>query len=143
MSWEMTSALSSVVATTILMITVPYASRQLREARLARTLPLLAEFQEKYNAPALRALRQRIFSGDVTGHVGLTEPDRADLDQIVEILEFIGFLVDKDLVDFDLVHSIFLSPDLVWSGLEPGVLEYRQKSPRYAYHFERLAMRYR
>jgi hypothetical protein len=147
--WSALSAISTAVGALIVVIGGIYARSQVNEARLARNIALLTNFQRQYQTDELREFRDRLLKGKLGvpesfDPKALQQSDYYKFWMIFDQLEFLGILVDRKLIDFDLVMSTFhRSPPLVWDAVRPYVLK-RRKVGRtlLGIHFERLAQRY-
>jgi hypothetical protein len=148
--WSAVSAVSAAVATVLVVVAAFYARRQLAEARLARHLTLLLHFQDSYQTLASRQFRRRLLSGE------FGSPENFDADklgmadfhqfwQLADQLEFLGLLVHRNLIDFDIVLATFhRSPPMIWTAIAPYVKRRRKvASPLELRWFENLVNRYR
>ncbi|MFD9081628.1 DUF4760 domain-containing protein [Streptomyces erythrochromogenes] len=148
--WAGVAAVSAAIGTIVVTVAASFAYSQIKEARRARHLSLLLSFQEKYHSPAARAFRHRLLSGEF-GPPEEFDPSRLNVDdfhsfwQLHDQLEMLGVLVDRGLLDFDLVLACFhRSPPRVWAAVEPYILTRRTlASPLEGQNFERLVGRYR
>jgi hypothetical protein len=148
--WAAVSAISSAVAAVVVIIAAIYAHRQLAEARNSRHMSLLISFQEKYHSIPARKFRRKLLSGEL-GAPDDFEADRLgaadfhELWQMLDQLEMLGVLVDRGLVDFDLIVSTFhRSPPMVWLAVRPYVFRRRREaSPLECRYLEMLVDRYR
>ncbi|NUL05204.1 hypothetical protein HRW07_18590 [Streptomyces lunaelactis] len=142
--------MSAAIGTIMVIVASFFAYSQIREARHARHVSLLLSFQEKYHAPAARRFRYRLLSGEF-GPPEQFDAARLDADdfhsfwQLHDQLEMLGVLVDRRLLDFDLVLACFhRSPPQVWAAIEPYIRTRRGlSSPLEGQNFEKLVRRYR
>lgn len=148
-TWEAVNAISAALATFVVVFGALYAYFQVREARQGRHVSMLLAFRDRYHSMPDRQFRARL----LRGHFGT--PDEIDPEQFSEDdyhrfwelhdqLEVLGVLVDRRLVDFDLVRACFhRSPPMVWEAIGPYIVRRRQTSTPYeGIHFERLVGRY-
>ena len=147
--WSALGAISTAVGALIVMIGGIYARSQVNEARLARNITLLIDFQRQYHSLEFRDFRSRLLIGEF-GEPESLDPETFDpVDQhkfwmLVDQIEFLGILVERRLIDFDLVLSSFhRSPPRVWNAIKPYILRRRARQrPLLGIHFERLVQRY-
>jgi hypothetical protein len=147
--WSALSAISTAVGAVIVLAAGLYARSQVSEARLSRNVTLLLEFQRQYHSWESRELRFRLFSGEfgdaeTFDPKTLPPPDNHRLLMLFDQLDFLGLLVDRKLIDFDLVLSSFhLTPPRIWDIARPYILRRRSKgSPLLGIYFERLVQKY-
>lgn len=147
--WSAVEAMSTTFAAIVVLIGLLYAKTQVGEARRTRHAELLLGFQDRYHASDMRLIRRRL----VTGEFGppaqfqiarLGKAERYAVLTLVDQLEMLGVLVDKGLLDIDLVVAAFRStPPQVWYYIRPHVLEMRKQRPAgYCFYLEKLAERY-
>jgi hypothetical protein len=148
--WSALSAISTAVGALIVVMGGIYAKSQVGEARLARNITLLIEFQRQYHSQEFREFRHRLLNGEFGEPASfspktLQPPDYHKFWMLFDQLEFLGMLVDRKLIDFELVLSAFRrSPPRVWNAVKPYVLQQRQMGhPLLGFHFEQLVQRYR
>lgn len=149
-TWTAINAVSAAIGSVVVIVASFFAYSQIREARLSRHVHLLISFQEKYHANGARHFRYRLLSGEF-GSPEVFDPTRMSTEdfhsfwQLHDQLEMLGILVEKGLLDFDLVLACFhRSPPQVWSAIEPYILDRRRRSsPLEGRNFERLVQRYR
>ncbi|MEU4691593.1 hypothetical protein [Actinoplanes sp. NPDC023714] len=147
--WAAIEAVSTACAAVIVLAGLLYARSQIGEARRTRNASLLLEFKDEYHSPEMRAFRRRLLTGEFGPPSRfdpslLGEADRYAFWSLVDELELLGVFVEKGLLDFDLVVAAFRSTPLrVWYYIRPWILDDReQRPPGYAFHFEKLAIRY-
>lgn len=147
--WSALSAISTAVGALIIVTGGIYARSQVSEARLARNITLLIEFQRQYHSLEFREFRERLLSGEFGEPESfdpktLQPPDDHRFWMLFDQLEFLGILVDRKLIEFDLVLASFhSSPPQVWNVVKPYVLRRRKTRPSISgVYFERLAQRY-
>jgi hypothetical protein len=148
--WDALGAISDAVAATVVIVASIYAYLQLRETKSSRHLTSLLSFQEKYHSAAMRSFRTDLLKGrwgppEEFDADRLGEAEFHQFWQLMDQLEVLGVLVDRKLVDFQLVAACFhRSPPMVWAAVEPYILARRtEASPLEAIYFERLVQRYR
>lgn len=147
--WASVAAVSAAISAIVVIVASFFAYSQIREARSARHVSLLLAFQEKYHSPMARSFRYRLLSGEF-GPPEEFDPSRLNVDdfhsfwQLHDQLEMLGVLVDRRLLEFDLVLACFhRSPPQVWAAIEPYILTRRTvASPLEGQNFEKLVRRY-
>jgi hypothetical protein len=147
--WTAIGAISGCLATVTVIVALFFARRQLFESKLARDATVLQTFQDRYHSKERREFRRRIYGGefgpsDLFDRGNLNEEDDIQFGILLDELEFMAVLVDRGLLDFDLVVAVFRNtPPKMWRYLEPSIRRQRQgtSAPHYV-HLEKLAKRY-
>lgn len=149
-AWAAISAVGTAVGAIVVIVASCFAYSQIKEARLARHVSLLLSFQDKYHAAPARSFRHRLLIGEFGppeqfDPANLSADDFHSFWQLHDQLEVLGVLVDRHLLDFDLVLACFhRSPPRVWAAIEPYILSRRRlASPQEGRNFEKLVQRYR
>ena len=148
--WTALGAISGSVATLTVIVALFFAWRQVAEAKLARDATVLQTFQDRYHSKERRDFRRRIRNGefgppDLFDRRNLDQEDDLQFGILIDELEFMAVLVDRNLLDFDLVVAAFRStPVEIWRYLEPSIRVKRRNTPpaTYCIHLEKLAQRY-
>ncbi|MGW3241843.1 DUF4760 domain-containing protein [Streptomyces sp. NPDC001070] len=140
--WDATAAVSGAFGAVIVTVACGYAAAQVREARQARALQSLIAVHQEYQAPALRRIRRRIRDGELADFDALSAEDRDGLDDLMQKLELVAFLVSRRLVDLDDAIQLFPSVPLLVSKVEPYIAHRRVEQSAYARHAVALAARY-
>ena len=142
--WDAVAAVSTALATVVLIVAAVYAAVQVHEVRVARTLELLLAFHDRYNSTGARRFRRRLFQGQVPAPDALSDDERDALEATLNTLEFVGLLVDRKLLPFEAVAHVFsASPVRVWQGASSYIEASRRTVPSYALFLERLVEKYR
>lgn len=148
--WSALSAISTTIGALIVLAGGIYAKSQVNEARLNRNVTLLVEFQRQYHSLEFREFRSRLFDGEFGKRESfdpnsMSPSDRYQFSMLFDYLEFLGVLVERKLIEFDLVMSTFhVTPPRVWNITEPYVLKRRGEGRvLFGVHFEKLAQRYK
>src|SRR5262245_33167898 len=148
--WDAIGAVSTAVGTVVVIVGGIYAYFQVVAARRGRHLTILLSFQEKYHSIPAREFRRRLLKGELGAPDELDPESLADDDfhrfwEPHDQLEVIGVLVERGLLDFDLVLACFhRSPPMVWEAVGPYIRKRRQTaSPHEGRNFERLVERYK
>ncbi|MCC3773859.1 hypothetical protein [Streptomyces sp. UNOB3_S3] len=148
--WSVVSALSSALGTVVVIVAGFFGYSQIKEARHARHIHLLLSFQDKYHSPEARSFRHRLLAGEFGppeqfDPAGLGADDFHSFWQLHDQLEVLGVLVERHLLEFDLVLACFhRSPPRVWEAIEPYIRKRRtEASPLEGQNFEKLVRRYR
>ena len=141
------SALSGALAAATVIVALLYARGQVREASFTRQASMIHSFHEMYHNPEMRLFRRRLLAGEF----GLPEefdPDRLEVDDLTRFnmlldqLEFMGVMIEQELLRSDLFISAFhRTPPFVWEYVKPWTYQRRAESPppiKYT-HLERLA----
>jgi len=141
--WSAIGALSAATGTVIVAVAAVYASLQVREARLARNVQTMLAIHQHYQTEELKGIRRRLYTHELGDLRQLPEgPERQALDDLLRQMELLAVLVDRKILDFELVTTVYPHSLLrVWQEVQPYVLNRREIAPRYAIHLERLARR--
>jgi hypothetical protein len=148
--WDALGAISGCVATLTVIVALFFARRQISEAKLARDAQVLQVFQDRYHSKERRSFRQRIRNGEfgpaeLFDRKKLSEEDDTQFGILIDELEFLAILVDRELLDFDLVVAAFRNtPVKIWRYVEPSIRAHRRNAPDpvLGIHLEKLAQRY-
>lgn len=147
--WTAVGAISGSLGTVTVVVALLFARRQVSESKLARDATVLQTFQDRYHSKERREFRRRIYNGEfgpaeLLDRRNLSQADDIELGLLIDELEFMAVLVDRGLLDFDLVVAAFRNtPPRMWCYLEPCILRARRNSPVPQYiHLEKLAHRY-
>lgn len=115
--WGAVGAISAAVGALVIIVAGVYAHFQVREARFARNVGLLLAFHEQYHSMPVRTFRQRLLRGELGNLDELDGDDGDRLWDLIDQLQLLGVLVDRGLVDFELVYAAFHSSPLrVWEA---------------------------
>jgi hypothetical protein len=140
--WDALVGANAFLSTAIVAIAAAYAARQVKEARHNRAITTLLSIHGEYQSPELSRVRRRL-QGDELGDLSALVPeDREQLDNLLQKLELLAFLVNRNLVEIDDVVALFPSIPMTFSKARPYVEIRRQVRPEYARQAERLACKY-
>ena len=147
--WTAIGAISGFLATVTVIVALIFARRQLSESKLARDATVLQTIQDRYHSKERREFRRRIYKGefgpsDLFDRANLPAEDDIQFGILLDELEFMAVLVDRGLLDFDLVVASFPNtPVRMWRYLEPSIRRRHQitSTPQWV-HLEKLAKRY-
>ncbi len=138
--WAAVSAISGVVALLVVGAATVYAYRQFREAARARTASVLLQFQLWHTSEPVKSCRRRLLAGEFADVTRLSGVERAQLEDVIDQMEFLSMLVEHRLIDAPVAKTFYrYSPQRVWEHAEPFILEMRQLAPGYGQHLERFA----
>jgi hypothetical protein len=146
--WTIISTLTGTVATVVVIVGALYARRQLREATESRNVNLLLALRERYHSPAARSIRRRLLAGDLGGpdefdFEALPDEDFHDLWDLLDQLELVGILIERGLLEPELVLATFhRSPPLVWVAVRAEVERRRGAVPNECKQLEFVASLY-
>ena len=139
--WPVVSAISASVSALVVVAAAVYGAMQVSELKKARGIQSLLGVYAQYMSPELNAIRRRLQAGELGDVSKLSGEDRNQLANLLGQLELIAVLVDRGLLDEELVHAMFQSiPDTV-DQAKPYVKLRRQSQPEYAALSEKLAMK--
>ena len=147
--WSAIEAVSTACAALIVLAGLLYAKSQVGEARRSRNAELLLEIHNWWHASDMRVIRDRLLAGEFGppskfDSNQLSEADSYAVWTLLDRLEMLGVLVEKRLVDVDLVVAAFRnSPPQVWYYVRPHLLGLRKlRPPGNGLYLEKLAERY-
>jgi hypothetical protein len=148
--WSAIAALGTAFTALIVVLALLYARSQVREARLERNASLLRAFQDTYHAASMRQFRLRLLGGEfgtaeTFDQARMTDADRLQYWGLVDELEFLGVLVDRGLLDFELVVAAFrYTPPQIWQHIRSYTMRQREVHipPLDRIYLELLANRY-
>jgi hypothetical protein len=149
--WTALASISGALSAATVLFALVYARGQVREASLARQAAIIQSFQQSYHERERRIFRLRLlkdgdfglpedFDGD-----SLAREDALQFFTLIDQLEFLGVMVDRGLLDFELVVAAFRStPPRVWLFIRPWVLRKRAADPPpvHSLFLEKLAKKY-
>ncbi|MER5466832.1 hypothetical protein ABT010_40740 [Streptomyces sp. NPDC002668] len=140
--WDVVVGVNAVLSTAIVAIAATYAARQVKEARHSRAIATLLSIHGEYQSPELSRVRRRLQCDQLGDLRALIPEDRERLGNLLQKLELLAFLVNRDLVDTDDVVALFPGIPLTFSKARPYVEMRRQVHPDYARQTERLVLKY-
>lgn len=112
----------------------------------AGALVALFSFYEKYQSERYRGIRSRLYKGQYDLDT-LNSEQEDELRDLLNMLEFLGALVETNLLGFKTVSTIFYhSPVDIWPHVQPFVTKIRSQENHpvrnYARNYENLVGRY-
>jgi hypothetical protein len=115
------------------------------ELRRSATLAAIQPFYLKYHSPEIQDLRREIYNDRLDFATLDTEGTRK-LGELINSLEYLGALVNNEIISFDVVRSIFhTSVHGLYPHLRAYIQRQRDKGPLrkdYARNYEKLVARY-
>ena len=140
--WTVVSAMSASISALVLVTAAVYAAMQVSELKKARGVQALLAVRTQYGSPSLKLIRQRLISGKLGDVTKLSAEDTEQLADLLGQVELIGVLVDRGLLDEELVDAMFQSiPDTVELAMPYIQLRRGAFQPDYAAKSEKLAMK--
>jgi hypothetical protein len=141
--WAAVAAIAAAVQTAVIVCGAAYALGQVREARRARNLTTLIYLNQTIDADSAHEDRRRLFNelpGDLAKD--LSPEHYALIYRIVRLFTFIGDLVDKGLLDFELIAATHARPiSRISQRLEPWMDEQHNTDANFAQAFVSLGLR--
>jgi hypothetical protein len=132
--WAAVAAIAAAVQTAVIVCAAAYALGQVREARRARNLTTLIYLNGTIDADSAHEDRRKLFNelpDDLTKE--LSPENYALVYRIVRLFTFIGDLVAKGLLDFELIAATHARPiSRIFQRLEPWVLKQHDMDPTFA-----------
>lgn len=141
------ASLSAVVASVTSAIVVIITRRQWAVMRKNAALDAIVPFHEKFQSKEFQILRDK-FRRDDFNIANESDATIADARQFLNLLEFLGSMVEYGLIDVELVNLIFHgSVTEPWKYLKPYIDARRAREGKtaipYAGSYEKLVNRYR
>jgi hypothetical protein len=102
----------------------------------------ILQFQAWYLSEPYKSTRIRPLRGEFEDIASLTPEQATSVEDVVDQLEFLGMLVDRQLLDYEVVAVFYrFSPPRVWRSAAPFVINMRSEVPGYGRYLEKLAQR--
>ncbi|MGW7363107.1 hypothetical protein ACWGI8_06680 [Streptomyces sp. NPDC054841] len=139
--WDAIQAVSGALSTVVVIFACVYAAGQVREAKHTRALHSLVTIHQEYQAEPLRKVRRRLRMGELDA-AALGEEDREALEDLLQKLELVAFLVSRRLVALEDVIALFPSVPAIVSKVRPYIDQRRLTEVTYAENALRLAAQY-
>jgi hypothetical protein len=137
--WTVVSAISASLSALVVVAAAVYAAMQVSELKKARGLQSLLAVHAQYRSSEVNLIRRRLLSGELGDVTKLSDTDQEQLANLLGQVELIAVLVDRGLLDEDLVHAMFQSiPDIV-DQAKPYIELRRRSHAGYADLSEKLA----
>lgn len=141
--WAAVAAIAAAVQTAVIICAAAYALGQVREARRARNLTTLIYLNGTIDADSAHEDRRQLFNelpDDLTKE--LSPEHYALIYRIVRLFTFIGDLVAKGLLDFELIAPTHGRPiSRISQRLEPWIRKQHETDPTFAQAFVSLGRR--
>jgi hypothetical protein len=138
--WTVVSAISASVSALVVVAAAVYGVMEVSELKKARAVQSLLALYVQYMLPELTDIRRRLLAGELSNATKLSDPDREELVNLLGLLELIAVLVDRGLLDAELVSAMFQSlPDAVDQAKPYIELRRKSQQPDYAALSEKLA----
>lgn len=141
--WSGLAAVSAAVQAAVVVMAAVYALLQVRESRRSSDLASLTHLYAQIDSDSAREDRRRLHNelpADLTGV--LSAEQYALLYRVVGIFNFLGDLIAKKLLSFDLIADSHARPiSRNWQRLEPWIRQQRQHEANFAAAFEGLGSR--
>jgi hypothetical protein len=139
--WDAIQAVSGALSAVVVIVACMYAAGQVREAKHTRAIHSLVTIHQEYQAPPLRKVRRRIRMGELEVSA-LGDEDREALDDLLQKLELVSFLVSRGLVELEDVVALFPGIPAIVSKVRPYIDQRRLTEAAYAGNALDLAARY-
>jgi Domain of unknown function (DUF4760) len=137
--WTVVSAISASLSALVVVAAAVYGALQVSELKKARGLQSLLAVHAQYRSSEVKLIRRRLLAGELGDVTKLSDTDQEQLANLLGQVELIAVLVDRGLLDEDLVHAMFQSiPDIV-DQAKPYIKLRRQSHAGYADLSEKLA----
>jgi hypothetical protein len=132
MNWEAISAISTFVATIVIVVTGIFAILQLREMRHSRRLELFIELFDYLSSPEARQNRKFVYTSLPTDPSQLTDQHFFKIDEVLSSLDRVWILIEQKQLEakfiIDSYGEMFLR---LWTILYPIVLYERKRRGQY------------
>jgi uncharacterized protein DUF4760 len=143
MDWVAITGVATLIQAIVVVIAVIYGIRQVKEAQRARAIAAFLPLFQALNSPESSALRRKLYTEIPNDRSQLTEEQENIVNGIVNQLDFLGFLTENGLLEFDLVAALYYGTIIrCWDHAYPYVEKQRElRKTHFAYYFEALNRR--
>ena len=140
--WMLAANISQVIACAAIIIAIPFAIIQIKEATRARYLEALSRIFEEFRSEVFFKARRFVYSHEQFDWSCCSEDERITLERLINTYNRMAFLVEKGMIPKRLIFEIW-SGALVasWQRLESYVNDRRAATgfSDWAIQFEHLA----
>src|SRR5687768_16578907 len=105
--WTVVSAISASLSALVVVAAAVYGALQVSELKKARGLQSLLAVHAQYRSSEVKLIRRRLLAGELGDVTKLSDTDQEQLANLLGQVELIAALVDRGLLDEDLVHAMF------------------------------------
>jgi hypothetical protein len=135
---QVVAAVAAVVQTIIVTLVAGYGVVQLVEARRARRVSAIMPIFERLHSPEATARRRRLYQEIGPAGDTLTPEQETVLQAVIADFYFVGYLVEKELVEFRLMADLYYGTVVrCWQICEPYIMRDRvRRGTYYASYFE-------
>lgn len=140
MDWTAISGIAAIVQAIVVIIALVYAILQLKEASKARSLSVFLPLFEELNSPESVAQRKKLYTQIGSDPALYTDEQEELINNIVNQLDFLGFLTQNKLINFKLAAPLYYGTVIrCWEKSSAYVLHQRElRKTKFAYYFEFL-----
>ncbi|KYC43250.1 hypothetical protein WA1_14250 [Scytonema hofmannii PCC 7110] len=130
--WEAISAISSLIQTVVIIITVIFAVLQVRQTNRSHKLDVSIRLFDELSSPNSRKNRTFIYSLKGREPSQLTTEDFLIIDEVLSSLDRVWILIQNGQVDNEFVYDIYGEMFLkLWGVLHPTVIHERGRRGNY------------
>jgi Domain of unknown function (DUF4760) len=134
-------AIAALLQVLVLIIAALFAKHQISEMKSARSAAIYLSLYEEINSPEAVERRRIVYSSTHNHSVeDIPETVRKDINNLINQLDFLGFMVESDLVSLDLIAPFYYGTVIrCWDATREFVMSERLKrSTMFAEYFEKL-----
>lgn len=139
-SWEAIVGITTLVQACVVVIAAFVAIRALAENRKHRALSAFIPLYEDLNSAEAVRLRQTVYNLSEISPAELLQEQSEAINQLVNKLDFLGFLIVGGFVQRDMAISLYYGTVIrSWKACQPYVNDQRKKrGTKFAEYFELL-----
>ena len=137
-------AVAALLQVAVLIVAALFAKHQISEMKSARSAAVYLSLYKEINSPEAVERRRIVYSStDKYSLEDLPDSIRKEINNLVNQLDFLGFMVDSNLVSFALIAPFYYGTVIrCWDATQQFVESERLKrSTMFAQYFETLAVR--
>ena len=140
--WTLAANISQVIACAAVIIAIPFAFIQIKEATRARYLEALSRIFEEFRSEVFFKHRRFVYSHKQFDWSSCSEGERMRIERLINTFNRMAFLVEKGMIPQRLILEIWSGALAAsWQKLEPYVRDRRAATgfSDWAIQFEHLA----
>jgi hypothetical protein len=135
-------AVAALLQVAVLIVAALFAKNQISEMKSARSAAIYLSLYKEINSPEAVERRRIVYSATHQHSLeDLPETIRKEINNLINQLDFLGFMVESNLVSLDLIAPFYYGTVIrCWDATQHFVASERLKrSTMFAQYFEKLA----
>lgn len=130
--WEAISAISSLVQTIVIILTVGFATLQIRQTNQSYKLDVSIRLYDELSSPSSRKNRAFIYSLKSKDSSQLTTEELLIIDEVLSSLDRAWILIENKQIDSKFVYETYGEVFLrIWGVTQPIVIHERKRRGNY------------